>query len=187
MDRPLDFFIEFISFLSTFFFISHTSFLFLLLFLFFLFFLLSAIFFYLTELIFNLKVDKRELAGRTLLPIPGYDEKIEFGVLVSFAYKVDGSDEEIVVATTRVETMLGDTAVAVHPDDPRYTHLHGKQVVHPFCDRKIPIICDTYVSMEFGTGKLRKIKNSDRICGVPKGLAPTLYIIKFRACLTLAI
>ena len=72
--------------------------------------------------------------------------------MVSFAYKVENSDEEIVVATTRVETMLGDVAVAVHPEDARYTHLHGKFVVHPFCNRKIPIICDTYVTMDFGTG-----------------------------------
>jgi valyl-tRNA synthetase len=55
------------------------------------------------------------------MSVPGYDDKIEFGVLTSFAYKLDdGSGDEIVVATTRVETMLGDTAVAVHPEDPRY-------------------------------------------------------------------
>ncbi|EEB18877.1 Valyl-tRNA synthetase, putative [Pediculus humanus corporis] len=103
----------------------------------------------------DIEVDKRELTGRTLLAIPGYKDKIEFGVLVSFAYKVENSDEEIVVATTRVETMLGDVAVAVHPDDARYAHLHGKSVVHPFCDRKIPIICDTYVTMDFGTGAVK--------------------------------
>ena len=64
-------------------------------------------------------MEKRELPGRTLLSVPGYKEKVEFGVLVSFAYRVEGSDEELVVATTRIETMLGDTAVAVHPDDKR--------------------------------------------------------------------
>lgn len=101
------------------------------------------------------QVDKKELTGRTLLAIPGYKDKVEFGVLVSFAYKVENSDEEIVVATTRVETMLGDVAVAVHPEDKRYSHLHGKFVIHPFCSRKLPIVCDTYVSMEFGTGKLK--------------------------------
>lgn len=69
-----------------------------------------------------------ELPGRTLLSVPGYEEKVEFGVLVHFAYQVEGSDEKLIVATTRVETMLGDTAVAVHPDDDRYTHLHGKYV-----------------------------------------------------------
>ncbi|ETN72759.1 tRNA ligase class I, partial [Necator americanus] len=73
----------------------------------------------------DIEVDKKELTGRTLLPVPGYEEKVEFGVLVSFAYKIKGGEEEVVVSTTRVETMLGDSAVAVHPDDPRYQHLIG--------------------------------------------------------------
>lgn len=55
----------------------------------------------------------------TKLKVPGYSEEVEFGVLTSFAYKLEEEDGEIVVATTRPETMLGDTAVAVHPDDPR--------------------------------------------------------------------
>ena len=67
-----------------------------------------------------MQVDKIELSGRTLLNVPNYDKKIEFGVLVSFAYPVEGSEEKLIVATTRIETMLGDTAVAVHPDDQRY-------------------------------------------------------------------
>ena len=65
-------------------------------------------------------MDKVELEGRTLLNVPGYSQKIEFGVIVSFAYRIIDSDREIVVATTRIETMLGDTAVAVHPQDERY-------------------------------------------------------------------
>lgn len=65
------------------------------------------------------QVDKVDLPGRTLLSIPGYEEKVEFGVLVKFAYRIVGTDDEVVVATTRVETMLGDTAVAVHSEDPR--------------------------------------------------------------------
>ena len=65
-------------------------------------------------------MDKVELPGRSLLNVPGYDKKIEFGVLISFAYPVEGTEEQLVVATTRIETMLGDTAVAVHPDDQRY-------------------------------------------------------------------
>ena len=88
----------------------------------------------------DIEVDKVELPGRTLLAVPGYQDKIEFGVIVSFAYRVEDSEEEIVVATTRLETMLGDTAVAVHPEDPRYAHLHGKFVRHPFVDRRIPIV-----------------------------------------------
>nr|P49696.1 RecName: Full=Valine--tRNA ligase; AltName: Full=Valyl-tRNA synthetase; Short=ValRS [Takifugu rubripes]CAA62967.1 valyl-tRNA synthetase [Takifugu rubripes] len=109
----------------------------------------------LNSAISDIEVDKNELSGRTLLPVPGYKEKVEFGVLVSFAYKVDGSDEEVVVATTRIETMLGDTAVAVHPSDSRYQHLKGKTVLHPFCDRKIPVVFDDFVDMSFGTGAVK--------------------------------
>lgn len=65
---------------------------------------------------------------------------------------------EIVVATTRVETMLGDTAIAVHSKDKRYSHLHGKNAVHPFNGRKLPIICDDIlVDPEFGTGAVKVI------------------------------
>lgn len=103
----------------------------------------------------DIEVDKVDIPGRTLLSIPGYDEKVEFGVLVKFAYKVEDTGEEIVVATTRIETMLGDTAIAVHPKDSRYTHLHGKFCMHPFADRKLPIVCDDFVEMEFGTGAVK--------------------------------
>ena len=78
------------------------------------------------------------------------------GELFEFAYKVSGEDAEIVVATTRPETMLGDTAVAVHPDDARYTHLHKKRLQHPFLDREIPIVTDAVlVDMKFGTGAVK--------------------------------
>ncbi len=78
------------------------------------------------------------------------------GELFQFAYKVEGSDEELVVATTRPETMLGDTAVAVHPDDERYKHLHGKMLIHPFVDRKVPVITDAIlVDPKFGTGAVK--------------------------------
>ncbi|ODV98039.1 hypothetical protein PACTADRAFT_47861 [Pachysolen tannophilus NRRL Y-2460] len=104
----------------------------------------------------NLEVDNKTIPGRTLLSVPGYDNPIEFGVLTSFAYPVVGSDEKLVVATTRPETIFGDTAVAVHPDDPRYKHLHGKFVQHPFIDKQIPIITDSEaVDMEFGTGAVK--------------------------------
>jgi len=78
------------------------------------------------------------------------------GEMFEFAYPVDGSDEQIVVATTRPETMLGDTAVAVHPDDERYKHLHGKKLRHPFVDRLVPIITDAIlVDPKFGTGAVK--------------------------------
>ncbi len=76
----------------------------------------------------------------------------ETGSLWYFRYPVTESNEQITVATTRPETMLGDTAVAVHPEDERFSHLVGKFVDLPLCDRKIPIIADDYVDPEFGTG-----------------------------------
>lgn len=103
----------------------------------------------------DIEVDKVELLGRTLLSIPGYTEKVEFGVLVLFGYQIENSDEQIIVATTRVETMLGDCAIAVHPKDERYIHLHGKFAVHPFTPRRIPILCDEFVETEFGTGAVK--------------------------------
>lgn len=103
----------------------------------------------------DIEVDKIELTERTFLPVPGYENKVEFGVLVLFKYEVENSDETLTVATTRIETMLGDTAVAVHPNDSRYKHLVGKTVKHPFCDRKIPIIADDFVDMQFGTGAVK--------------------------------
>ncbi|CAN5652522.1 valine--tRNA ligase [soil metagenome] len=75
--------------------------------------------------------------------------------LWSIAYPVEGSDERIVVATTRPETMLGDTGVAVHPEDDRYRHLIGKQVRLPLTERLIPVVADAHVEMEFGTGAVK--------------------------------
>jgi valyl-tRNA synthetase len=77
------------------------------------------------------------------------------GQLWYIRYPVIGSDERLVVATTRPETMLGDTAVAVHPDDERYQKLVGKNVLLPLMNREIPIIADTYVDREFGTGVVK--------------------------------
>ncbi len=78
------------------------------------------------------------------------------GELVSFRYPyVDDPDNGIIVATTRAETMLGDTAIAVHPDDERYTDVVGRQIRHPFLDRTFPVIADEYVDPEFGTGAVK--------------------------------
>lgn len=106
----------------------------------------------LTTTLSNLEVENEELAGRTLLSVPGYEEKVEFGVIVSFAYELEDGSAKVIVATTRPETMLGDTAIAVHPEDERYRHLIGKNAKHPFVDRLIPIIADDYVEKDFGTG-----------------------------------
>lgn len=82
-------------------------------------------------------------------------EEVE-GELVSLRYGSLNDDEpHVVVATTRVETMLGDTAVAVHPDDERYKHLVGTTIEHPITGRQIPVIGDEYVDPEFGTGAVK--------------------------------
>ena len=82
-----------------------------------------------------------------------YEEKQ--GNLYHIAYRVVDSEETVTIATTRPETLMGDTAVAVHPEDERFTHLHGKKVVVPIVNREVPIITDSYVDMEFGTGCLK--------------------------------
>ncbi|MCX6072574.1 MAG: valine--tRNA ligase, partial [Chloroflexi bacterium] len=79
----------------------------------------------------------------------------EQGTLYYFKYPIAGSSDFIPVATTRPETILGDTAVAVHPDDERYRHLIGKTCLVPMLKRTIPVIHDTYVDREFGTGALK--------------------------------
>jgi valyl-tRNA synthetase len=79
----------------------------------------------------------------------------EPGKLWELRYPVTGTDEVITVATTRPETMLGDTGVAVHPDDERYRHLVGKQVRLPLAERDIPIVADAFVDPEFGSGAVK--------------------------------
>ena len=87
------------------------------------------------------------------------DAEVEYeeqdGSFWHILYPVVGTDEMLEIATTRPETMLGDTAVAVHPEDERYTHLHGKSVLLPLVNREIPIVCDEYVDREFGTGVVK--------------------------------
>ncbi len=83
-----------------------------------------------------------------------YEE--EKATLYKVRYQVAGThDEWITIATTRPETILGDTAIAVHPEDPRYLHLHGRTAIVPLINREISIIADTYVDREFGTGALK--------------------------------
>ncbi|MFC9788532.1 valine--tRNA ligase [Rhodococcus sp. NPDC127528] len=78
------------------------------------------------------------------------------GELVSLRYgSLDDNEPHVIVATTRVETMLGDTAVAVHPEDERYKHLVGTTLEHPITGRQIPIVADDYVDPEFGTGAVK--------------------------------
>ena len=84
------------------------------------------------------------------------DAEVEYteqpGAFWHVRYPVKDSDEYVTIATTRPETMLGDTAVAVHPEDDRYTHLVGKTLILPLVNREIPVIADEYVERDFGTG-----------------------------------
>ncbi len=76
-------------------------------------------------------------------------------------YKVSGTDDMLTIATTRPETLLGDTAVCINPNDKRFKHLHGKKAIVPLVDREVPIILDEYVDMEFGTGCLKVTPSHD--------------------------
>jgi valyl-tRNA synthetase len=108
------------------------------------------------------------------------------GELVSIRYG-DGEDQ-IVVATTRVETMLGDTGVAVHPDDPRYSHLVGRELELPLTGRRIPVVADPHVDPEFGTGAVKVTPAHDPDdfeIGRRHGL-PSLVIMDERAVITAA-
>jgi len=77
------------------------------------------------------------------------------GLLYYLEYQIEGSDEKVTIATTRPETILGDTAICINPNDERYTHLKGKKAIVPLSGRAIPIIEDEYVDIEFGTGCLK--------------------------------
>ena len=76
-------------------------------------------------------------------------------------YKVSGTNDTLTIATTRPETLLGDTAVCINPNDDRFKHLHGKKAIVPLVDREVPIILDDYVDMEFGTGCLKVTPSHD--------------------------
>jgi len=135
----------------------------------------------LNSAISDIEVDHEDLTGRKSLQVPGYDKRIEFGIIETFAYEVYSQDrasidEKIWVSTTRLETMLGDTAIAVHPEDERYVNLHGRFVKHPFCDREIRVICDTKVEKDFGTGAV-KITPAHDFEDYEKGLRHNLEFV----------
>ncbi len=87
------------------------------------------------------------------------DEEVVYqeqqGQLYYLQYKIEGTNDKLTIATTRPETILGDTAVCINPNDERFSHLKGKKAIVPLCERVIPIIEDEYVDLEFGTGCLK--------------------------------
>ena len=93
------------------------------------------------------------------------DAEVEYkevkGKFYHLLYPVVGSDEKLEIATTRPETMLGDTAICVHPEDERFKHLIGKKAIVPICNREVPIVADEHVDMELGTGCLKVTPGHD--------------------------
>lgn len=105
----------------------------------------------------DIEVETIEIAHPTALSVPGYSEPVTFGELHEIAYKLCGQAGEIIVSTTRPETILGDVAVAVHPNDPRYTQFRAQQsfLMHPFRNEPIPLVFDTDVDPSFGSGAVK--------------------------------
>ncbi|XP_055624035.1 valine--tRNA ligase [Toxorhynchites rutilus septentrionalis] len=112
----------------------------------------------------DIEVENVEIDGPTAVEVPGYKNKIMFGRMADIAYKVHNSDEEIVISTTRPETLLGDVAVAVNTNDARYAHLANETTMlwHPIRQESIPLIFDSSVDPEFGTGAVKITPAHDR-------------------------
>ena len=130
---------------------------------------------HLQTVISDIEVDMMEVKGRTLYKVPSDSEPAEIGVMCDFCYKVKETGEELIISTTRLETMLGDVAVAVHSSDKRYSHLIGKELEHPFFEnRKLKIIADDIlVDPNFGTGVVKVTPAhdpNDFECGMRHGL-----------------
>jgi valyl-tRNA synthetase len=99
--------------------------------------------FHLKTVVNKTEIEYIEITKRKEMKVPGYDKPISFGEIISFIYLVKETNEEIIVSTTRPETILADTAVAIHPDDSKHKNLIGKELIHPFIkDRKIIVIED---------------------------------------------
>ncbi|TMW55185.1 hypothetical protein Poli38472_013947 [Pythium oligandrum] len=128
----------------------------------------------------DIEVDAESLTGSTMKTLPGRSNPVEFGVMHRILYKVVDSDEYLHVDTTRPETIFGDVAVAVHPEDPRYQRFHGKHVVHPFSGKHIPIVTDdVLVNMELGTGVVKVTPAhdpKDYECGLRHDLSEPVVI-----------
>jgi valyl-tRNA synthetase len=104
----------------------------------------------------GLRMTNWDPAAQTVLSNEEVIHSQENSKLYYVRYKVEGTEDEwVTIATTRPETILADAAVAIHPDDERYTHLKGKNVIIPMVNRVVPIIFDKYVKMDFGTGALK--------------------------------
>lgn len=103
----------------------------------------------------GLRMTNWDSVAKTVLSNEEVIHQEEHSFLYHLRYKIVGEENHVVIATTRPETILADTAVAVNPNDERYHHLKGKRVIVPFVNREVPVIFDTYVKTDFGTGALK--------------------------------
>ncbi|XP_042201886.1 valine--tRNA ligase, mitochondrial [Callorhinchus milii] len=103
----------------------------------------------------DIEVQSRSVKGITHLSVPGHSHLIPFGQIFLISFVTEDLEDEVVVATTRPETMFGDVAIAVHPEDQRYIHLHGSRFRHPFNSRLLPLLTDTSIQPELGTGAVK--------------------------------
>ncbi|XP_072756562.1 valine--tRNA ligase, mitochondrial isoform X2 [Anoplolepis gracilipes] len=110
----------------------------------------------------EIEVEDFVINGKTQLRLPGHESKVTVGQLIKLAYPIKDSKEELIVATTRLETIFGDVAIAVHPDDERYSKYIGRQVLHPIKETIIPVIADSSVKRDFGTGAVKITPAHDR-------------------------
>ena len=110
---------------------------------------------HLRSAISDMEVTHLEVTGGQVFDVPGCERPVKFGLMTDIAYKLVDSDKEIVVSTTRPETLLGDTGIAVNPEDERYKEMHGRSVWHPFREVAIPIVTDAAVEPSIGTGVVK--------------------------------
>lgn len=105
----------------------------------------------------DIEIETISIDGPTKIPVPGYQTDIQFGEIYHILYRTSEANEHITVATTRPETLLGDTAIAVNPHDKRYAHLlnASARCWHPFRNEWIPLIADESVNAELGTGAVK--------------------------------
>ncbi|XP_054163489.1 valine--tRNA ligase, mitochondrial-like [Oppia nitens] len=112
--------------------------------------------YYMRSTLSDIEVDVKHIDGPTELTVPGYHKPVVLGVMHRFNYPLeDNSNDVIPVATTRLETVIGDVAIAVHPDDKRYSHMIGRMVINPISGRRMPIVADQSVVQTFGTGAVK--------------------------------
>lgn len=113
--------------------------------------------YFLKSTLSDMEVKWSHMQGPTCIMVPGHNEPVEFGFLHKFSYPLanDMSGRNVIVATTRMDTVIGDVAVVVHPDDDSYTDLIGRQLLHPLTGAKIPIIADKRIEMDFGSGAMK--------------------------------